>query len=39
MGERRGVYKVLVGKPGGNRTDGRTTPRREDNPKIDLHKM
>jgi len=36
MGERRGVYKVLVGKPEGKRPFGR--PRRgwEDNIKMDL---
>ena len=39
MGERRCVYRVLVGKPGGNRPLGR--PRRgwEDNIKMDLQKV
>jgi len=39
MGERRGVYRVLVGETEGNRTQGRTTPRREDNIKMILRKM
>jgi len=30
MGERRGVYKVLVGKPEGKRPCGRPRPRREE---------
>jgi hypothetical protein len=38
MGKRRGVYRVLVAKPEGNRTHGRTAPRREDNIKMDLHR-
>jgi len=33
MGERRGVYRVLVGKPEGKRPLGRP---REDNIKMDL---
>ena len=39
MGERRGVYKVLVGKPEGKRPLGR--PRRgwEDNIKMDLQEV
>jgi len=36
MGERRGVYRVLVGKPGGKRPLGKTRLRREDNIKMDL---
>ena len=36
MGERRGVYRVLVGKPGGKRPFGRTRRRWEDNIKMDL---
>jgi hypothetical protein len=36
MGERRGVYRVLVGKPEGNRRLGRPRCRWEDNIKIDL---
>ena len=39
MGERRGVYRVLVGKPEGKRPLG--TPRRrwEDNIKMDLQEV
>jgi hypothetical protein len=33
MGERRGVYRVLVWKPVGNTTLGRSRRRREDNIK------
>jgi hypothetical protein len=36
MGERRGVYRVLVGKPEGKRPLGRRRLRWEDNIKIDL---
>ena len=36
MGETRGVYKVLVGKPNGKRPPGRPKRRREDNIKMDL---
>jgi len=36
MGERRGIYRVLVGKPEGKRPLGRTRHRWEDNIKIDL---
>jgi len=36
MGERRGVYRVLMGKPEGKRPFGRPRPRREDNIKINL---
>ena len=36
MGERRGVYRVLVGKPEGNRPLGRPRRRWEDNIKMDL---
>jgi hypothetical protein len=36
MGERRGVYMVLVGKPEGNRPLGRPRRRWEDNVKPDL---
>jgi hypothetical protein len=36
MGERRCVYRVLVGKPDGNRPLGRTRLRREYNIKMDL---
>jgi hypothetical protein len=37
-GERRGVYKVLVGKPGGKRPLGRHRHRWE-NIKMDLQEM
>jgi len=36
LGERRGVYTVLVGKPGGKRPLGRPRRRWEDNIKMDL---
>jgi len=36
MGERRGVYRVLVGKPVGRRAFGRTWLRLEDNIKVDM---
>jgi len=36
MGERRGVYSVLVGKPDGRRPLGRPRRRWEDNIKTDL---
>ena len=36
MGERRGVYRVLVGKPEGKRPLGRPRRRWEDNIKMDL---
>jgi len=36
MGERRGVYRVLVGKPEGKRPLGRPRSRWEDNIKMDL---
>jgi hypothetical protein len=36
MGEGRGVYRVLVGKPEGRRPMGRSRPRWEDNIKTDL---
>jgi hypothetical protein len=39
MGERRGVYRVLVGKPEGRRTLGRSIRRWEDNIKMDLHEV
>ena len=37
MGERRGVYKLLVGKPEGKRPFGRLRRRWEDNIKMELH--
>jgi hypothetical protein len=39
MGERRGVYRVLVGKPEGKRLLGRPKHRWEDNIKIGLHEV
>ena len=39
MGERRGVYRVLVGKPEGKRPLGRTRRRWEVNSKLDLQEM
>jgi hypothetical protein len=36
MGERRGVYRVLVRKPEGRRPLGRPKRRWEDNTKMDL---
>ena len=39
MGERRGVYRVLVGETWGNETLGRPRRRWEDNIKMDLHEV
>ena len=39
MGERRGVYRVLVGKPEGKRPLGRPRRRGEDNIKTDLEEV
>ena len=39
MGERRGVYRVLVGKPDGKRPLGRPRRRWEDNIKKDLQEV
>jgi len=39
MGERRGVYRVLVWKPGGKRPLGRPRRRWEDNIKMDFQKV
>jgi len=39
MGERRGVYGVLVGKPGGKKLLGIPRPRWEDNIRIDLQEV
>jgi hypothetical protein len=39
MGERRGVYRVLVGKPEGKRPQGRPRFRWEGNIKIDLQEV
>jgi len=37
MGERRGIYRFLVGKPEGKRPLGRHRRRWEDNIKVDVH--
>jgi hypothetical protein len=39
MGERRGVYSVLVGKPDGKRPLGRPRHRREDNIKMEIQEV
>jgi hypothetical protein len=39
MGQRRGVYRVLVGKPEGKRPAGRPRRRWEDNIKMDLQEV
>jgi len=39
MEDRRGVYRVLVGKPETKRPLGRPRPRWEDNIKVDLQKV
>jgi hypothetical protein len=39
MGEGRGVYRVLVGKPEGTRPMGRPRRRWEDNIKADLQEV
>jgi hypothetical protein len=39
MGEKRGVYKVLVGKPEGKRPRGRPMRRWEDNIKMKLQEV
>jgi len=39
MGERRGVYRVLVRKPEGKRPLERPRRRWEDNIKMDLHEV
>ena len=39
MWDRRGVYRVLVSKPEGNRPLGRPRLRWEDNIKMDLHEV
>jgi hypothetical protein len=38
-GEGRGVYRVLVGKPGGKRPLGRPRRRWEDNIRMDLQEV
>jgi len=39
MGERRGIYRVLVGKPGGKRPLWRPRCQWEDNIKMDLKEV
>jgi len=39
MGEKRGIYRVLVGKPEGKRPLGRPRRRWEDNIKMDLQEV
>jgi hypothetical protein len=39
MGEGRGVYRILVGKPGGKRPLGRSRRRWEDNIKMHLSEV
>ena len=39
MGERRGVYRVLVGEPEGRRPLGKTRRRWEDNIQMDLQEV
>ena len=39
MGEKRGVYRVLVGKPEGKRPMGRPRSGWEDNIKMDLQEV
>jgi hypothetical protein len=39
MGKKRGVYRVLVGKPEGRRPLGRLRRRWEDNIKMDIKEV
>jgi hypothetical protein len=39
MGDRKGAYRVLVGRPDGNKSLGKPRRRWEDNIKMDLQKM
>jgi len=39
MGEERGVHRILVGKPEGNRPLGKPRRRWEDNIKMDLREV
>jgi len=39
MGERRGIHRLLVGKPEGKRQLGRTRCRWEDDIKMDLQEV
>jgi hypothetical protein len=39
MGKKKGVYRVLVGKPDGKRQLGRPRPRWDGNKKMDFRKL
>jgi hypothetical protein len=39
MGERRGIYRILVGKPEKKRPHGRPRRRREDNIKMNFQEV
>jgi hypothetical protein len=39
MGEGRGAYRILLGRPEGRRPHGRPRRRREDNIKMDLQEV
>jgi hypothetical protein len=39
MGEKRGAYRILVGRPEGRRPLGRLRRRWEDNIKVDIQEM
>jgi hypothetical protein len=39
MGEKRGVYRILVGRPEGRQPLGRPRRRWEDNIKVDLQEV
>jgi len=39
IGDRRGTYRVLVGKTDGKRPRGRARRRREDNIKLDIQEV
>ena len=39
MGDRKGVYRILVGKPGGKRPLGKPRHRREDNIKVGFQEV
>jgi hypothetical protein len=39
MGAKRNVYRILVGKPEGNRLQGRPRRKWKDNIKMDLRKI
>jgi hypothetical protein len=39
MGDRRDAYRILMGKPEGNRLVGRSRRRWEDNIKMDLQEV